>query len=343
MKASKIKKKKTFFKKLFLKLSRLLGYEVMDQGDLSLLSTEGKGERNSLSQIGKSSLTLPMGTVNITRPVKSLDIILRTCASVKMLTQSKERIFEKEKSEYTLRCLKSIVNSINFSKNELKNIKIKFTIIDFKSEKNIIDKFNSILQNNFFNYEIKDLDYDKYSAHISEKNEVNKSVTDNQKSNMSNIYQSLDLSKKCGDLIYFVEDDYLHTKNSILEMVLAYEKFSSQLNKEIFLCPADYPYLYRDVENTNILIGDKFHWRKINQTLCTFLTSREMINKYYEKMVQMCKYEHYPFEKPLHEIYKKEYCFSPIPSVAIHCTNINSIYGVSPNSNVKKVWEDSSL
>ena len=62
MKASKIKKKKTFFKKLFLKLSRLLGYEVMDQGDLSLLSTEGKEERNSLSQIGKSSLTLPMGT-----------------------------------------------------------------------------------------------------------------------------------------------------------------------------------------------------------------------------------------------------------------------------------------
>ena len=98
MKASKIKKKKTFFKKLFLKLSRLLGYEVMDQGDLSLLGTEGKEERNSLSQIGKSSLTLPMGTVNITRPVKSLDIILRTCASVKMLTQSKERIFEKEKS-----------------------------------------------------------------------------------------------------------------------------------------------------------------------------------------------------------------------------------------------------
>ena len=343
MKASKIKKKKTFFKKLFLKLSRLLGYEVMDQGDLSLLSTEGKEERNSLSQIGKSSLTLPMGTVNITRPVKSLDIILRTCASVKMLTQSKERIFEKEKSEYTLRCLKSIVNSINFSKNELKNINIKLTIIDFKSEKKIIDKFNSILQDSFFKYEIKSLDYDKYSTHISEKNEENKSVTDNQKSNMSNIYQSLDLSKKCGDLIYFVEDDYLHTKNSILEMVLAYEKFSSQLNKEIFLCPADYPYLYRDVENTNILIGDKFHWRKINQTLCTFLTSREMINKYYEKMVQMCKYEHYPFEKPLHEIYKNEDCFSPIPSIAIHCTNINSIYGISPNSDVKKVWEDSSF
>ena len=173
MKASKIKKKKSFFKKIFLKLSRLLGYEVMDQGDLSLLSSDGNNENNSLSKIGKSSLTLPMGTVNITRPVKSLDIILRTCASIKMLTQSKERIFEKEKSEYTLRCLKSIVNSINYSKDELKNIKIKFTIIDFKSEKNIIDKFNSILRNNFFSYQIKNLNYDKYSTYISEMNEDN--------------------------------------------------------------------------------------------------------------------------------------------------------------------------
>ena len=149
MKASKIKKKKSFFKKIFLKLSRLLGYEVMDQGDLSLLSSDGNNENNSLSKIGKSSLTLPMGTVNITRPVKSLDIILRTCVSIKMLTKSKERIFEKEKSEYTLRCLKSIVNSINYSKDELKNIwseiyraHLRDCEIYFKDRKDDFLKFN---------------------------------------------------------------------------------------------------------------------------------------------------------------------------------------------------------
>jgi len=150
MKESKIKKKNTFLKKLFLKLSRRLGYEVMDQSDLTLQDLDGSNSKSSLSKLGVNSLTLPMGTVNITRPVKSLDIILRTCASVKMLTQSKERIFEKEKSEYTLRCLKSIVNSIKFSENELKKIKIKLTIIDFNSDQSIIDKFEAILKNNFF-------------------------------------------------------------------------------------------------------------------------------------------------------------------------------------------------
>ena len=57
----------------------------------------------------------------------------------------------------------------------------------------------------------------------------------------------------------------------------------------------------------------------------------------------MCKFEHYPFEKPLHEIYKKEFCFSPIPSVAIHCTNINSVYGLSPNVDIRKLWEEAAF
>ena len=56
----------------------------------------------------------------------------------------------------------------------------------------------------------------------------------------------------------------------------------------------------------------------------------------------MCQCELYPFEKPLHEIYKEEYCLSPIPSLAMHCTNINSVYGISPNIDTARklqiVW-----
>ena len=160
---------------------------------------------------------------------------------------------------------------------------------------------------------------------------------------MKSIYESFNQAQKCKDLIYFVEDDYIHSKNSILELISAYEKFTSQLNKEVFLCPTDYPYLYRDVENTNVIIGNQSHWRRINHTLCTFLTSKMMIDKYHENITQMCKFEHYPFEKPLHNIYKKEFCFRPIPSIAIHCTNINSIYGLSPNVDLKKLWEEAAF
>ena len=61
---------------------------------------------------------------------------------------------------------------------------------------------------------------------------------------MSNINQSLNLGKNCEDLVYFVEDDYIHKPDAIEEMIYAYERISTQLGTELIMCPADYPYLY---------------------------------------------------------------------------------------------------
>ena len=45
-------------------------------------------------------------------------------------------------------------------------------------------------------------------------------------SNMANFYNSLLMAKnEENDLIYFVEDDYIHSLNTITEMIYAYEKF----------------------------------------------------------------------------------------------------------------------
>ena len=44
-----------------------------------------------------------------------------------------------------------------------------------------------------------------------------------------------------------------------------------------------------------------------------------------------------------YEIFKKELCISPIPTLSIHCTNINSIYGLSPNINWKKIWDENKI
>ena len=327
------------FKKVFIKICRFFGVELIDQSSFSI-PTSSKSINEALSTPGKNSIVLPMGKISITRPVKSLNIILRTCMSVNMLTQSKKRIFEKDKEEYTKKTLKSIIKSVNYAKSIFKEIKFKIHVIDHNSSKEQFDNIKVILEKSNLDFEILNLKFNEFSNLIENINEEKKEVTDNQKSNMSNIHQSLDIAKNCEDLIYFVEDDYLHTRGSILELLLTYEKFSSQLNSELFLCPADYPYLYRDIENTNILLGDKSHWRKINQSLCTFMTSRKMIDKYYEKLTKMCTFEHYPFEKPLHDIFRSELCFSPIPSIANHCTNINSVYGISPNVDLKNLWEE---
>lgn len=340
MKKQKQTLKSSIFKKIFIKICRLFDFEIIDQNNL-FLPVSKKNLNQNLSKQGKESLVFPMGRVKVNRPVKSLDIILRTCASVNMLTQSKKRIFGSSKSEYSIRTLKSIINSINNNKEIFKKIKLKLTIIDHNSSKEILNKFKNILNKQFFKSEIKKLNIDYYKNQIKEYNQQGKKVSSNQISNMSNIHQSLDLAKNCEDLIYFVEDDYLHKTNSIEEMIFVYEKISSQINDEIILCPADYPYLYNKSNNAKIFLGQFYHWRSINESLCTFLTSSKMIKKYWKKYTSTCKFEHYPFEKPFHDIYKKELCLSPMPAIAVHYTNVNSIYGLSPFIDYKSIWNKS--
>ena len=334
--------KKSLLKKLFIKACRMFNYEIIDQNNFYLPVTKQNLDED-LSIAGKRSLTIPMGNVEITRKVKSLTIILRTCTSVQMLTQSKKRIFDSKKSEYTLRTLNSLINSLSFSKDLFNNINLDLVIVDHNSDQNIIDKMRLILSKQFFKSKIISLDLENFVKKINPINEKNEKVSLNQMSNMANINQSLLLSKECDDLIYFVEDDYIHSKESIKEMILTYEKLSTLFKNELILCPTDYPYLYIKTDNSKIFLGNKKHWRTVNETLCTFLTSKVIINRYWEKLDNWCKFEHYPFEKPLHEIYEKEYCLSPIPSLAMHCTNINSIFGLSPNFNWKKIWEENEV
>ena len=337
MKSINNSNKSGFLKKVFIKICRKLGYEIIDQNKFEVL-TSNKKLNEELSILGYNSINLPLGEIKITRKVRALDIIIRTCASVNMLTQNKKRLFEKEKIVYTLRTIKSLLNSALDPR--LTSLDINFKVIDHNSTNENLKEIDNVFKKFGKKYSLINLDVSKFKNQIDKINQRGKDVTLNQISNMANIHQSLLESKNCKDLIYFVEDDYLHKKNSLKEMIFTYERIASQLNKEIIICPADYPYLYAKSEVTQNFLGHKYHWQKVNETLCTFLTSKKIIEKYWEKYTSMCKKEHAPFEKPLHDIYEKELCISPIPSLALHFTNINSIFGLSPNVDWKKIWDE---
>ena len=340
MKQQNIIMKPGFFKKIFIKICRLLGYEIIDQSNF-YVPTQNKNLNENLNIPGKKSITLPLGEIKITRKVKALKVVYRSCTNVNMLTQNKKRLFDKDKSEYTFRSLNSIIASLNDAQNIFPQIKFDIVVIDHNSKKNDLKQMKNQLNNSNFNNLVISLEVDEFKKNINKINAKNENVTENQISNMANIHKSLLMAKnQSKDLIYFVEDDYIHQKDTIKEMIFAYERISSQINKELILCPTDYPYLYTKLEPTNIFIGSTKHWRLVNETLCTFLTSKEIVEKHWDKLISMCKFEHYPFEQPLHDIYKLEYCLSPIPSLAIHCTNINSIFGLSPAMDWKKVWEE---
>ena len=330
MKKIHIKKKNNFLKKFFIKLCRNLGYEIIDQNNFEI-PTLNKNAYDNISIIGKKSISIPLGEVKIKRKVTSLNIFLRTCSKVKLWKQNKERVFEADKDEYALRSLHSILNSINYFKNNFNHTDIKISIIDDNSEKSFLGKIDLLLKRFNISNEI---------IQLEENNTFDKSAD----SNFESLKRCFFLAKESSeDLIYFVEDDYIHDEICIAEMIGTYERISTQLNKEILLCPSDYPYLYAECTPTYLLLGNKRHWRKTEQSLGTFLISKQNLILYWENLMQFASGKDDPAELALHDIYNKEPCFSPIPSLTIHCANINSIYGISPNTNWKKLWEENKI
>ena len=318
-------------KKLFIKICKLFGFEIIDQNSFSS-PTLNKELNENLSIINKKSIILPLGEVKITRKVKSISIILRVNTNVEIWDQNKKRLFEKPKIEYSIRSINSLINSINFCKNKFPNLNIKTIIIDDRSNKENLSRIQKLIDDKT---EIINLNHKKYEAKIKSQK------TEETFSNLASLFQSFEIGKnESEDLIFFVEDDYLHFNSSIIEMIETYERVSSQIGKDIFICPSDYPYLYMDNSKTNILIGSNRHWRTIHKTLCTFMTSKHLVNKYWENFEKTCLDRNDPFEKHLNEIYEKEICISPIKSLSVHFTNINSSYGLAPFIDYKKLWDE---
>jgi len=332
--------KPNILKKLFIKLCRLLNYEIIDQNNL-YIPTADKFASENLSIAGSKSINLPLGEVKITRPIKALDIIIKTCTSVNLVSQSKRRIFEGRKSDYTFKTINSIIKSVIFAQKNMPNVEFKISIIDHNSGNDDLETIKNKLNKSKINNQIFSIDVGDFKNQIQKINEKNEEVTQNMQATMCSIYNSFLLSLKDEkDLVYFVEDDYIHKDDAITEMLFTYERLSSQLKRELVMCPTDYPFLYNKTDNTQIFLGNKKHWRTTRETLLTFLTSKKLIEKHWVLLENMCKLEHSPFEKPLHKIYETELCISPMPSLALHCTNANSVFGLSPNLNWKELWEN---
>ena len=319
-------------KKLFIRIIRLLGFEIIDQNNF-FSPTLDKELNKDLSVINEKSIILPLGEVKITRKVNSILIIVRMNTEIEIWDQSKKRLFEQPKIEYSIRSINSLINSINFCKKKYPNLEIKTLIIDDNSKEENLNRIKKLINN--YNIKIIPLDHKKYEAKIK------KQKSKETFSNLASLLQSFEIGKDMGeDLIFFVEDDYLHFEPMLEEMIASYERIASQIGKDIFMCPTDYPFLYMNNEKTNILIGNKRHWRTTKKTLCTFMTSKKLLDQYWEMFQKTCSDRNDPFEKYLNEIYLKEFCFSPLKSLSLHLTNINSSYGLSPFIDYKKLWEE---
>ena len=220
---------KKILKKILIRLNRFSGYEIIDQNEFSFPSLKNK-KFNDLSTLNKKSIVLPLGEVPITRKVKSLGIIVRTNSNVHISDQNKKRIFNRNKIEYIEKSLQSLVISINSFKKKFKDFEVNLTIVDQSKNKDTLKKFDKIFLD--LNLKVKIIEFNKDEY----KNEINLDYNKDVFGNLSSLLKCFNIAKHDdNDLTFFLEDDYLHKESLIEEMIITYERISSQLKKELIL------------------------------------------------------------------------------------------------------------
>ena len=132
-------------KKIFIKIARLLGYEIIDQNNF-VSPTLNKELNEDLSTLNKNSIILPLGNVKITKKVNSILIILRMNTEVEIWDQNKKRLFEQPKIEYSIRSIRSMIKSINFCQNKYPSLKIRTIIIEDHYKTENLDKIKKLIQ-----------------------------------------------------------------------------------------------------------------------------------------------------------------------------------------------------
>ena len=111
-------------KKFFIKICKFFGFEIIDQNEFTS-PTLNKELNEDLSILNKKSIVLPLGEVKITRKVNSILIIIRVNTEIEVWDQNKRRLFEQPKIEYSIRSIKSLINSINLCQNKYSGLEIK--------------------------------------------------------------------------------------------------------------------------------------------------------------------------------------------------------------------------
>ena len=289
-------KKKNAIKKLLLKLFKIYGF---DKENFNLINPNTDNISKNYYKLNDKTYILSNGYLDLKRKISQLDIFFRYSPSVDLWNSSgnwKRIVPNITKETLIENCLKSLKESIIFFLNKNK-LKINLHLIHDGSNNEFNNKLLNSLDNNNFGVKI-------YKSKIE--------------GNRGSYLECCDQAIHSNDLIMFVEDDYLFEKNAIEELIFSYSRISTLLDKDIFLCPSDYPFYYDSAYKTALFVGKEYRWRYVGESLLTILFSKKNFTDHINNIRKVGLKDNDPFEKPLHEVYKQTPCLAPVKSIAYH-------------------------
>lgn len=233
-----------------------------------------------------------------------LDVILRTCDRTNVSKQP--RFINVSKSELLLGCTRSLIHSLNLVQGH----NINLIVLDDHSSLETLKKLKHLLSQCQFPYELIVLN--KYGNHHS----------------------ALEQFKYCrnsnADLVYSVEDDYLHCPSAISEALYEYENLPIKKPLCLFLWDQPEDYLAKHSSPERIFRGKYRHWKTGWMTTNTIMTSPEVFRKYWDLFYKLAtEYTEWNGEGNKHDtvhegntinlIWETDVVrLNPIPSLILH-------------------------
>jgi len=245
-------------------------------------------------------------------------IALRTCGSVyNYWTGRDNRIVNADKETILLTCLNSLLSSIRACNHE-----VIFSIHDDSSSDELIAKMGALCE-----------------KHGVSGNLINSDKLGNFKSQYEWIKQ-----QDC-DYVYCVEDDYLHTRHAIQEMIDMLSHLKDMNPGEYAIFPFNCPHRYASFQNlypSYVVKGPTGYWRSCVHSTHTFFISKEMFT-YYDDVMKEQAYtwatngalEDSTINKIWHE--QKVMMFTPLESVAYHLADSSQ---EDTFYNWKTLWDE---
>lgn len=282
--------------RLIRSLSRKIGYDLRRLQKTKIHDFDDAGSRDVGSGFDAFEAQLP-------RVVSNFDIVLRTAARKDMDSPARRRFIDASKKELASACLKSLVASANVAAKACPGTEIALTVIDDRSDPDALDVFRDILSGAAFRATLTALPPE---------------IVGNGPSVRWSYAYGRDRAK---DVVYFVEDDFLHDLPAVSATIQSYGMIAAAYGRDVVLVPVDAPEDYRHVRPSQVMLGNDRHWRRTWTSTFTSVTTVGLLKKYWERYSALGDYGVVPDvaeHNTIDLIYREVPCLTPMPSLALH-------------------------
>jgi hypothetical protein len=313
------------FLRLLQKTLRPFGYDIRKRKTYNLLPFKGIAPLPSLDQV-RDDFDYNGGTDRAASAnVNTLKIVYRTCLNHARNLKASERVSQVPLVEAVERCFLSLVTSVNAAREEKDAPEIDVLILDDHSDAELLERILRMAERLRCTWKTKTTETSGQGA---------------------SLHEQFALAAQDDALYYFCEDDYLHEKRAIYEMVAFYKQIFAQTKRHLIIHPQEHENLYdRFFYPSYLVLSPYRHWRSVSDATHQLLTHAHVVRDYWEyfentKFVGNKKKRKLGSEAmTTNRLFDHLPCFAPIPALAGH---LQSERVLPPFFQWEELWDNNS-